>query len=79
MSSDTENEGKHGEQEKPSSPHKNVMLPFAGQKELRHEDLPPQAPVDKRIHRRRPLPPVPEAQPSKDNSPQDRSGAGDAE
>jgi hypothetical protein len=36
-------------------------LPSPGEVIVQHDDLPPKPPEDKKIHRRRPLPLVPEA------------------
>jgi hypothetical protein len=40
-----------------------TSLPSSGEKVLRYEDTPPKAEPPKRIHPRRPLPPVPDAKP----------------
>ena len=37
-----------------------VRLTPAGKGKVRHEERPPSPPADKKIHSRRPLPPVPE-------------------
>jgi hypothetical protein len=42
-----------------------ISLKPAGEVVVTHEDMPAKLPEDKRIHPRRPLPPVPEA-PSED-------------
>jgi hypothetical protein len=47
---------------------KRVALPFAGQRNLSQHETPSHPDPHKPIHARRPLPPVPEANP-KDNSP----------
>jgi hypothetical protein len=39
---------------------KEISLPLSDEVVLRHEEVPPKVPEDKRIHRRRPLPLVPE-------------------
>jgi hypothetical protein len=42
---------------------KEISLPLSDEVILRHEEVPPKVPEDKRIHRRRPLPLVPEEAP----------------
>ena len=51
------------DEEKPRSRKKEpavIRLPSAGNVEVTTEDEPPRPPADKKIHRRRPLPPVPD-------------------
>jgi hypothetical protein len=45
----------------PSDSKGEFKLPSPGEVIVKHDDLPPKPPEDKKIHRRRPLPLVPEA------------------
>jgi hypothetical protein len=51
--------GDEPSQKKPLRPGE-VRLKPAGEATVKHEECAPEPPVDKRIHPRRPLPPVPE-------------------
>jgi len=68
-----QNDDKKREQEAEVCPSKGTLLPFAGTKRLEHLNSPPPAPDNKRIHRRRPLPPVPEAKPRAKESEEDKA------
>jgi hypothetical protein len=58
-----ENEEEREGEETSQTQGNSITLPFAGQRTLPHHDAPPPAAPGKRIHPRRPLPPIPEGEP----------------
>ena len=64
------NEKEDSKPPKPPGRSGKLDLPKVGEVVIKHEDLPTKAPDDKRIHPRRPLPPVPDKSP--DESREDR-------
>src|SRR5207302_3133930 len=61
---DSEQENKSPPQP-PSPSDEGIVLESRGEAKLSYTETPPEAPEGKRIHRRRPLPPIPEAAPKK--------------
>ena len=59
---DSEQEGKTPPRQ-PSPSDEGVVLESKGEAKLSYTETPPKAPGGKRIHQRRPLPPIPEAAP----------------
>lgn len=64
LQKDSEQEGKTPS-ERPSTSDEGVVLELKGEAKLSYTETPPKAPEGKRIHRRRPLPPIPEAVPKR--------------
>ncbi len=72
MSKDEEEEKQKQSDNRNSSAPLAVPLKPSGNITVRHEDKPPQPPEVKRIHPRRPMPVVPEAQPKKSGTDDDK-------
>lgn len=60
MKDDERKDAKRGVSPKPADQKKDVPLQPAGETEVRYDETATRPPEGKQIHRRRPLPPIPE-------------------